>query len=181
MSKAKQNKHGKIEVVRLPQALVFNPKVEQVVRAIYFGYDTLSSPNALVASPTKGTALDYFGPDATVVIGVADARGYRFKPESNSALISLGYNPTAVLLWLTQMRVNGDAVVQAHEDELLAVHAAMVQCARDVVFNYEKLGIVQGKPKTVRGKVQPARSKIGVISQPILENYRKHGKPALFA
>lgn len=162
MSKSKAQK---IQVKRIPQALVFNPKVEQVVRAIYFGYD--GTDNVSVVSSVKGTAIDYFKPTEAVNIGIADAQGYRFRPESNSALITLGYHPTAVLLWLTQMRLDGHGVVAASADSLVAVHAAVVQLARDMVFNYEKVEMIKGKPR--------------VVGKPVLTNYLQHGKPAKFA
>jgi hypothetical protein len=170
MSKAKQNKQGKIEVVRLPQALVFNPKVEQVVRSIYFGYD-YQDGNPLKVSSMSGTALAFFEPDAYVDVGIADAQGYRFMPESNSALISLGYHPTAVLLWLSRMTLNGEPVLKVQDDRLVATHAAVCQCARDVVFNYEQLELIKGKPR--------------VVARPILDTYRAYvlanGKPEKFA
>ena len=160
-----KSKAQNIQVKRIPQALVFNPKVEQIVRAIYFGYDGTDSVS--VVSPVKGTAIDYFKPTEAVNIGIADAQGYRFRPESNSALITLGYHPTAVLLWLTQMRLDGHGVVAASADSLVAVHAAVVQCARDMTFNYEKVEIIKGKPR--------------VVGKPVLTNYLVHGKPEKFA
>lgn len=156
---------SKIKVKSVPQQMVFNPKVEQVVRSIYFGYEQGKQP--LAVSSVKGTAIAYFEPTDYVVIGIADAKGYRFEPKSNSALITLGYNPTAVLLWLTQMRFNGEPVVKVQDDTLVAVHGAVVNCARDIVFNYEKVQMIKGKPR--------------VVGKPILENYRRVGKPKNFA
>lgn len=161
----------KPQVKRLEQHLVFNPKQEQVLRAIYLGFYDGCVKDVLAASPTRGTALANLDPDTYHVIGIADARGYRFKPESNSALITLGYNPSAVLLWLTMMRLDGQPVVKVQDGDLVALHAAVAQCARDVVFNYEKLAMVKGKPR--------------VVAKPILDAYRayvlEHGKPAKFA
>ena len=164
MSKRKQTNRVKFTGVRVPQQLIFNPKVEQVVRAMYFGYE--EGKDTLKVSPVRGTAITYFKADDYVVIGIADAKGYRFTASSNSALITLGYHPTAVLLWLSQMRLNGAPVIQVQGDKLLALHAAVVNCARDVTFEYETIEIVKGKPKVV-GKL-------------MLSNYQQHGKPVSF-
>lgn len=149
---------------KLGQVSVVNLKVEQVLRAIYFGFD---KPDALQVSPVGGHAITLFKPDELIECGVADEKGYRFSAASNSALVALGYHPTAVLLWLSQMRLNGQPVVFLKDDKLVVLHCAAAQCARDLVFNYEKLAMVKGKPR--------------VISKPILDNYKRVGKPALFA
>lgn len=154
-----------IAAEKVKQLLVFNPKVEQVVRAIYFGFE--SERDSLRVGSMCGTALSFFHPDDYVPIGIADSKGYRLLPCSNSALISMGYHPTAVLLWLTQMSLNGKPVVSVDGDTLYAQHAAVANCARDVVFEYEKLQMVNRKPI--------------VIARPILDNYRAHGKPSTFA
>ncbi|QGH73761.1 hypothetical protein [Vibrio phage vB_VhaP_VH-5] len=160
-----KRRHVKAAPKPIKQNPPINHKTDQVVRSIYFGYAGTDKP--LVSSPVKGNALMFFEPESYVVVGIADARGYRFTPATNSALISLGYHPTAVLTWLSQLHLNGAPVVQAQGDELVAVHAAVVQCARDVVMNYEKLGMVKGKPR--------------VLSKPILEHYKAVGKHPLFA
>lgn len=172
MSKRNVNKRSskhKVEVKRLEQSFIFNPKVEQVLRAMYFGYD--SNTNPLKVGSMCGTALAFFKPDEYVDLGIADARGYRFMPESNSALISLGYHPTAVLLWLSRMTLNGEPVLKVQDDRLIVIHAAACQCARDVVMNYEQLELIKGKPR--------------VIARPILDTYRAYvlanGKPPLFS
>lgn len=149
---------------KLGQVSVVNLKVEQVLRAIYFGFD---KPDALQVSPVGGHAITLFKPDELIECGVADEKGYRFAAASNSALVALGYHPTAVLLWLSQMRLNGQPVVFLKDNKLVVLHCAAAQCARDVVFNYEKLAMVKGKPR--------------VVSKPILDNYKRVGKPALFA
>ena len=149
---------------KLGQVSVVNLKTEQVLRAIYFGFD---KPDALQVSPVGGHAITLFKPDELIECGVADEKGYRFTAASNSALVALGYHPTAVLLWLSQMRLNGQPVVFLKDNKLVVLHCAAAQCARDLVFNYEKLAMVKGKPR--------------VISKPILDNYKRVGKPALFA
>ena len=168
MSKRNGSKR-KVEVKRLEQHFIFNPKVEQVLRAMYFGYD--SNTNPLQVGSMSGTALAFFEPDEYVDVGIADAQGYRFMPESNSALISLGYHPTAVLLWLSRMTLNGEPVLKVQDDRLVVIHAAACQCARDVVMNYEQLELIKGKPR--------------VVARPILDTYRAYvlanGKPPLFA
>lgn len=168
MSKRNGSKR-KVEVKRLEQGLIFNPKVEQVLRAMYFGYD--SNTNPLQVGSMSGTALAFFEPNEYVDVGIADAQGYRFMPESNSALISLGYHPTAVLLWLSRMTLNGEPVLKVQDDRLVVIHAAACQCARDVVMNYEQLELIKGKPR--------------VVARPILDTYRAYvlanGKPPLFA
>lgn len=155
--------------VEASAAAPINYKVEQVLRAMYFGYE--GDPKSLQVGVTKGTALCAYDALDYCVVGVADERGYRFTPASNSALITLGYHPTAVLLLLSQMRYNGEPVLAEVNGDLVALHAAAAQCARDVVFNYEKLEMVKGKPR--------------VVSKPVLDNYRAYtkifGKPKFFA
>lgn len=153
-----------IEGKKLGQVSVVNLKVEQILRAIYFGFE---KPDALQVSPVGGHAITLFKPDDYIECGIADEKGYRLYPESNSALIAMGYHPTAVLLWLSQMRLNGKPVVAIDDEKLVVLHAAAAQCARDVAFNYNVLGTVKGKSV--------------VVGRPILENYRRVGKPALFA
>ena len=157
---------SKIQVKPIKQNVVINHKTEQVVRAMYFGYDGYTT-GTLVTSPVRGSIISLYEPDDVVVVGTADAKGYRFTAASNSALITLGYHPTAVLLLLTQMRYEGEPVVGIQGDELVCTHAAVVQCARDVVFNYEKVQMIKGKPR--------------VVGKPILENYLRVGKPKNFA
>lgn len=156
---------SKIQVKPIKQNVVINHKVEQVVRAIYLGY--VDQPDVLVSSPVKGALITLYAPEDYMGVGIADAKGYRFTAASNSALITLGYHPAAVLLYLTQMRLNGEPVVLESHGDLVAVHAAVVQCARDLVFNYEKVEMIKGKPR--------------VVGKPVLANYVQHGKPALFA
>lgn len=157
------------------QQIVINHKVEQVVRAIYFGFEK-DDPTVLSTSVNKGAALAYFDPLDNVIIGIADAYGIRFKPESNSALIVLGYHPSAVLFALTCMRLNGEAVVQRVGDDLVAVHAAVAQLARDVVFNWKV-------PECTTSRL----TKETKFKKPILDSYKavlrlnKGGKPPLFA
>lgn len=157
---------SKIQVKPIKQNVVINHKVEQVVRAMYFGYDGYTT-GTLVTSPVRGSIISLYEPDDVVVVGIADAKGYRFSAASNSALITLGYHPTAVLLMLTQMRYEGEPVVSIQGDTLVCIHAAVVQCARDVVFNYEKVKMIKGKPR--------------VVGKPILEYYLCVGKPKNFA
>ena len=156
---------SKIQVKSIKQNVVINHKVEQIVRAIYLGY--VDRKDVLVSSPVMGSLITLYEPEDYVDVGIADDKGYRFTAASNSALITLGYHPTAVLLYLTQMRLNGEPVVLESHGDLVAVHAAVVQCARDMVFNYEKVQMVRGKPR--------------VVGKPILENYLRVGKPKNFA
>ena len=156
---------AKIQVKPIKQNVVINHKVEQIVRAIYIGYDDL--PDVMVSSPVRGSIITLYEPESYMDVGIADAKGYRFTAASNSALITLGYHPTAVLLYLTQMRLNGEPVVLESHGDLVAIHAAVVQCARDLVFNYEKVQMIKGKPR--------------VVGKPILENYLRVGKPKNFA
>lgn len=156
---------SKIQVTRIAQNVVINHKAEQIVRAIYLGY--VDHKDVLVSSPVKGALITLYEPEEYMDVGIADAKGYRFLAASNSALITLGYHPTAVLLYLTQMRLNGEPVVLESHGDLVAVHAAVVQCARDLVFNYEKVQMIKGKPR--------------IVGKPILENYLRVGKPKNFA
>ena len=157
---------SKIQVKPIKQNVVVNLKVEQVVRSIYLGFAE-DGFNPLAVSPEKGLVITLFEPDAYIEIGIADARGYRFTGASASALIKFGYHPNAVLMYLSQMRLNGEPVVCIKDDKLVAIHAAVVQCARDLVFNYEKVQVIKGKPR--------------VVGKPILENYVRVGKPKNFA
>lgn len=157
---------SKIQVKPIKQNVVVNLKVEQVVRSIYFGFDD-SGCNPLDVSPVRGLAITLYEPDAYIEIGIADTRGYRFTGASASALIKFGYHPNAVLMYLSQMRLNGEPVVCVKDNKLVAIHAAVVQCARDLVFNYEKVQMIKGKPR--------------VVGKPILENYLRVGKPKNFA
>ena len=156
---------AKIQVKSIKQNVVINHKVEQIVRAIYLGY--VDQKDVLVSSPVKGALITLYNPEDYMDVGTADVNGYRFSAASNSALITLGYHPTAVLLYLTQMRLNGEPVVIESHGDLVAIHAAVVQCARDLVFNYEKVQVIKGKPR--------------VVGKPILENYLRVGKPKNFA
>ena len=156
---------AKIQVKPIKQNVVINHKLEQIVRAIYLGY--VDRKDVLVSSPVMGSLITLYEPESYVDVGIADVKGYRFTAASNSALITLGYHPTAVLLYLTQMRLNGEPVVLESHGDLVAVHAAVVQCARDLVFNYEKVQMIKGKPR--------------VVGKPILENYLRVGKPKNFA
>lgn len=156
---------AKIQVKPIKQNVVINHKVEQIVRAIYLGY--VDRKDILVSSPVMGSLITLYEPEEYMDVGVADAKGYRFTAASNSALITLGYHPTAVLMYLSQMRLNGEPVVCIEDDKLVAIHAAVVQCARDVVFNYEKVQMIKGKPR--------------IVGKPILENYLRVGKPKNFA
>lgn len=123
---------------------VINHKVEQVVRAIYIGLDLQN------VDCTKGTTIENWSAGDWVVIGKADHRGYRLFPESNTRLAMMGINGVSVLASLTRMRLNGKPVVAAKGDLLIAMHGAVVQNARDQVFNTKQLLALHravGKPK----------------------------------
>lgn len=157
---------AKFQGKKIAQVSVVNLKVEQVLRAMYFGFEG-GDAKALQVSPVGGHAITLFKPDDYIEIGIADEKGYRFTPASNSALIALGYHPTAVLLLLSKLRLNNEPVLAVQADKLVVIHIAAVQCARDVVFNNEVLSMHKGKPV--------------VVGRPVLEAYRRSGKPALFA
>lgn len=162
---------------------IINHKVEQVVRAIYWGFepvagDPKAASNTLSTKAQQGSAITYSAPDDWLYIGIADARGYRFSPSSNSALIALGLHPTAVLLHLTRMRLDGKPVVRVVDDALVALHSAVVQCARDAVFNWYKVELVPTEIK-VKGKVRKVKQPV-VVDLPILRAYHEAGKPKLF-
>ena len=123
---------------------VINHKVEQIIRAVYLG---LAEQNV---DCTKGTALENFKAGDWVVIGIADHRGYRFSPDTNTRLAMMGLNGVSVLASLTRMRYNGAPVVAAQGSTLIAMHGAVAQNARDQLFNTEKLLTLHraaGKPK----------------------------------
>lgn len=123
---------------------VLNHKVEQIIRAQYLG---LESQNV---DCTKGTALENFKADDWVVVGIADHRGYRFSPSTNTRLAMMGLNPSSVLASLTRMRFNGAPVVAAQGSTLIAMHGAVAQNSRDQLFNTTQLldfYRATGKPK----------------------------------
>lgn len=162
---------------------IINHKVEQVVRAIYWGFEPnfedLDAPsNTLSTKAQQGSIITYSSPDDWITIGIADYRGYRFSPASNSALIALGYHPTAVLMHLTRMRLYGKPVVRVVDDALVALHSAVVQCARDVVFNWYTTELVE-KVIKAKGKVRKVKQPV-VVDLPILRAYHEAGKPKLF-
>lgn len=137
-----QNFEGKAAVGVIRD--VINHKVEQIIRAVYLG---LAEQNV---DCTKGTALENFKADDWVVVGIADQRGYRFTPETNTRLAMMGLNGVSVLASLTRMRLNGKPVVAAQGNTLIAMHGAVAQNARDQLFNTEKLLTLHrtlGKPK----------------------------------
>lgn len=144
-----------------------NHKVEQIVRAVLIGF----APNTKgVLNVNCGSVplICQYNPDEHVVIGLADERGYRFAPECNSALITLGIHPTAFLYHLTKTR-NADGVpcVRETTTQYLTIEfGALVQSARDAVFNWET-------KEHYNGKLQRRK--------PILEAYILNGKPASFA
>lgn len=144
-----------------------NHKVEQIVRAVLIGFAP-NTKGVLNVSCNSVPLICQYNPDEHVVIGYADERGYRFAPECNSALITLGIHPTAFLYHLTKTR-NSDGLpcVRETTTQYLTVEfGALVQCARDAVFNWET-------KEHYNGKLQRRK--------PILEAYILNGKPASFA
>lgn len=115
------------------QRAVINHKVEQVIRALYIGLETQNVSCAVGTAHENFHALDW------KVIGVADHKGYRFTPDTNTRLIMMGLHPTSVLASLTRMRFNGEPVVAVHGNLLVALHGAVAQNARDQVFNTKPL------------------------------------------
>lgn len=145
-----------------------NHKVEQIVRAVLIGFSPDAPSTLLNVSCFAVPLICQYNPDEHVVIGLADERGYRFAPECNSALITLGIHPTAFLYHLTKTR-NADGVpcVRETTTQYLTIEfGALVQCARDAVFNWET-------KEHYNGKLQRRK--------PILEAYILNGKPASFA
>lgn len=154
------------ETVPLPP---INHKVEQIVRGIYWGLGDKGNTFNVVAG--KGAAQLAFDGNGYIDIGIADHRGYRFNPETNTVLIMMGYHPTAVLLHLTRMSLNGKPVVAIKDDRLVALHGAVVAAAHDVAFKWDDIKAVE-----VKGKIQ-----YRVVGHPLLGNYRRYGKPEHFA
>ena len=104
-----------------------------MLRAIYLG---LASQNV---DCTKGTSLENYHATEWLVIGISDARGYRFHPDTNTRLIMMGLHPTSVLASLTRMRLHDNPVVAVQRGTLIAMHGAVAQNARDQLFNTKAL------------------------------------------
>lgn len=149
-----------------------NHKVEQIVRAVLFGFPQVPfypenhcSTVLQVSCNTVPIICQYDEYDH-VIIGLADERGYRFNPESNSALIWLGIHPSAFLLHLTKCVRDGVPCVRELSTGNLSIEfGALVNCARDAVFNWEKMEVIDGKKQR---------------RKPLLEAYILSGKPKTF-
>lgn len=142
-----------------------NHKVEQIVRAVLIGF----VPNQAVLNVDCGKVplICQFNPDDHVIIGIADERGYRLSPESNSALIWLGLHPTAFLYHLTTFVRDGVPVVRETDTGFLAIEfGALVQCARNATFQWNTKEVING---------------VKQYRKPILEEYIFAGKPKTFA
>lgn len=152
-----------------------NHKVEQIVRAVVMGFaptthfdgTTGHMKTVLQVSWNTVPLICQFEPTDHVIIGKADERGYRFNPESNSALIWLGIHPSAFLFHLTKCVRDGVPCVRELSTGHLSIEfGALVNCARDAVFNWEKMEVIEGKKQR---------------RKPLLEAYILSGKPKTFA
>lgn len=150
-----------------------NHKVEQIVRAVVIGFEDIpfhpnnSRTKVLQVSCNTVPLICQFEPTDQVIIGKADERGYRFNPESNSALIWLGIHPSAFLFHLTKCVRDGvPCVRELSTGDLSIEFGALVNCARDAVFNWEKMEVIDGKKQR---------------RKPLLEAYILSGKPKTFA
>lgn len=143
-----------------------NHKVEQVVRAVLIGLG-VGTEGVLNVSCKTVPLICQFDPFDHVIIGKADEHGYRFAAESNSALITLSIHPTAFLLHLTKSVRDGVPCVRELDNGFLAMEfGALVQCARNAVFQWDTKEVING--------VLQKR-------KPILEDYIFSGKPSKFA
>lgn len=120
---------------------VFNHKVEQVVRALLVYVDvvqdsSLYNPSAVGTSLTCD--LRVMNPDSHLCIGKADHTGYKFYPETNALLASLGYNANVLLYTLSTVKdLEGQYVLTATKCGALYITPdALMLCAYDLVFNY---------------------------------------------
>lgn len=153
-----------------------NHKVEQIVRAAVIGFgptvhfdDSTVGHLKTVLQVSCNTVplICQFEPTDHVIIGKADERGYRFTPESNSALIWLGIHPSAFLLHLTKCVRDGVPCVHEVSTGHLSIEfGALVQCARDAVFNWDTVEVIDGTKQR---------------RKPLLEAYILAGKPETFA
>lgn len=118
---------------------VLNHKVEQILRAILVGAD----------SETKHSVFEYLAVYATHhqlqdmlasahhtihIVGTA-VGGYSFTPETNSALIVLGLNPSAVLFRLNQTVINGVIALADTKGELVAPFSAVLAVAYECSYS----------------------------------------------
>lgn len=117
---------------------VVNHKVEQIVRAILVGASLdveflFKSLNADVTCHTLQT--EYASAHHTVLkVGTA-LGGYSFTPETNSALIVLGLNPSAVLFRLNQTVINGVIALADTKGELVAPFSAVLAVAYECSYS----------------------------------------------
>lgn len=123
---------------------VFNHKVEQVLRALIGHEEILKTEGELYNPSAVGYNLTcdlrVSDPESHIVIGIADHRGYRFTPTTNSLLISLGYNPNVLLYTLCCAKDTQGIhkTLGTTEGKLVTSPEALMLCAYDSVFNYKE-------------------------------------------
>lgn len=152
---------------------VINHKVEQVLRAIIYGYTVSDIAGAggqylsegdsiLKVSAVGDSTFTLYTPEQVLQIGKLTRKGSALNAEANSALAVLGFNGNAVLHWLSRMRIVDDLtgfadVCIVNDGEFIyTTYGALANLARDVVFNRELiLKTYHGATGYVRPAIQP--------------------------
>ena len=119
---------------------VVNHKVEQVLRSVIDAELCLQFPDLVNIDSTGGTfyhELQWLDDVDCICVGIADERGYRFTPSTNSLLIRMGYNPNVLLYSLCCAKDSTGNVTVGSKGSLLTKAEALVLCAYDLVFNYD--------------------------------------------
>ena len=117
---------------------VVNHKVEQILRAILVGaeHGTGYLFEVLHTHAQWGSLqIEYASAHHTLLkVGTA-VGGYSFTPETNSALIVLGLNPSAVLFRLNQTVINGVIALADTKGELVAPFSAVLAVAYECSYS----------------------------------------------
>lgn len=130
---------GKFDNVEWVGNPIYNHKVEQVIRAVLLGEDTLLLRGAAHVFATSGGFTYNQQPTDHVRVGKSTLRGWCFEPTTNSFLIRLGIKPSALLLRLAQQHLNGVMLLREQGEDLFIPFAALYQAAYLAVFKPELL------------------------------------------
>lgn len=160
-TKYQVGKHDNVQWCGNP---VINHSVEQVLRAVLLGDDVESCIKFRNVFSKGNTFTKLQEPDSHVVVGIADVRGWRLSPVTNSYLIRSGIKPDAFLLRLSQQHIDGVQLLREQDGKLYILFSALYQTAYEAVQRPERIlngfnGYVRkhGYPKHffVNGKYTP--------------------------
>lgn len=141
---------------------VINHRVEQVLRALIWGFTVEGHDAALLSVHACGSStFGLYSPEQVLQIGKLTRKGSALNAAPNSALAVLGFNGNAVLHWLSRYRVVdeltgfGDVAIINDGTNIFATYGVLANLARDVVFNrelvlstyHEAIGYVIPEPK----------------------------------